>query len=186
MSGTATYSVLASASVVASASAIAGLALFAAWSTLLSVIDIRERRLPNRLLVLASGTTIPLLLASAVVHGFHRGGLSAIASDAAGRLIWDTVLVAAAFGAVFAALWRWSPQGIGGGDVKLSPLVGAAVGFTGGWTAATLTVVGAFAAAAIWSIVRRPRPRPGALEKASAVPFAPCLFASAWATIACI
>lgn len=163
----------------------AGLALFAVWSILLSLIDIRERRLPNRLLLLASGTTIPVLLASTVAHGLDHGNATVIVSDrSAESMTWDTVLVAAAFGALFAALWRWSPQGIGGGDVKLGPLVGAAIGFTGGWAAAALTVIGAFGAAAIWSAVRETGRRRGARETVATVPFAPCLFAAAWIMIA--
>ncbi|MEJ6489530.1 prepilin peptidase [Leucobacter sp. USCH14] len=191
---------------VATVCAVVAFALFAVWTVLLSVVDVRERRLPNRLVSLALCTTLPALLASTAALGLD-GGAGLVSGDRpAMRVALDTVIAAAACGAGFAVLWRWAPAGIGGGDVKLAPLIGAVTGFAGGGTAALAAVVIVFGVAAVWGAVlqvrrcRGARALRAALPRAAlpvsnapltavrltAVPFAPCLFAAAWVVIVCI
>lgn len=93
-------------------------AVFAASSVRLIVIDLRERRLPNRLLGPTGAVFAVLLTASAVLGG-----------------LWTDLGRAAVSGAVYGALLLTlrllSPGAVGGGDVKLAPLVGAAAGWVG-------------------------------------------------------
>ncbi|MGW9020071.1 hypothetical protein ACWGOE_01150 [Leucobacter chromiiresistens] len=171
----------------------AAFALFAVWTPVLSAADIRERRLPNLLLLLATSTTLPMLLASAAASALapaSASGAMAAASTAGApgersaiRLILDTLGPGAAAGVLLAALWWWAPAGIGGGDVKLAPLIGAVTGFAAGWVGAALALTAAFGFAALSGALlrlRRPRAR-GADDRG--VPFAPCLFAGAWAVV---
>ncbi|WP_336658557.1 prepilin peptidase [Leucobacter sp. USHLN153] len=159
---------------------IAGLCAFGVWSVALSIVDVRTRRLPNRLLLLATVTTLPLLLASAGcawatdADAAHAGG----GAGSPGRLL-DMFAVSVGLSALFFALWRWAPAGIGGGDVKLAPLFGAVVGFAGGWQAAFAGVLLAFAGAAVWGLAIRRLPGRGVRPPA----FAPCACAAAWLVI---
>ncbi|MEV8337370.1 A24 family peptidase [Leucobacter sp. NPDC077196] len=165
--------------------AVSALAVFAWWSVVLSISDLRTRRLPNGLLLLATLTTVPLLLATAGAHALTGEPPAALVEDrSAQRTVVDTLGVALAYGGAFVALWRCSPAGIGGGDVKLAPLVGAVLGATGGWASAVSAAALAFGFAAIWGTVSRCRLEHR--EPLQAVPFAPCLFAGAWAAITCV
>ena len=91
-----------------------------AWAAVLSVVDIRQHRLPNLL-------TIPgaaLILLGAVACG---RGLPAL-------------LGAAALGAVYLVIHLLDPAGLGGGDVKLALALGALTGALGSavWVLAAL------------------------------------------------
>ena len=178
-----------SAAVLASAA----LALFAVWTLVLTTADIRARRLPNHLLLLATCTTVPMLLASATASALASatagGGAAAASVEGAPAgsimmgMILDTLGPGAAAGVLLAALWWWAPAGIGGGDVKLAPLIGAVTGFAAGWGGTALALTAAFALAGLWGVLlrlHRPRER-GAAERG--VPFAPCLFAGAWGVV---
>jgi leader peptidase (prepilin peptidase)/N-methyltransferase len=110
-------------------------AFFVAVLVVLSIIDFRTRRLPNRIVLPAAG----IVLAAQI----------AIAPDRA--LEW-TVCALGAFALLFAASLL-SPEGLGMGDVKLALLLGAALG----WAVAAALFFG-FAAAAlagIFMIARR-------------------------------
>ena len=103
-----------------------------AWLAVLSVYDIRERRLPNWL-------TLPgaaFIVAAAAVHG--RGA--------------SAVLGAVALFAVYAVVHLVSPAAMGAGDVKLAIGIGALTGAFGGdvWVLAAL---GAPLLTAVWAAV---------------------------------
>ena len=103
-----------------------------AWLTVLSVYDLRERRLPNWL-------TLPgaaVILATAALHG--RGA--------------PAVLGAVALFAVYAVVHLVSPAAMGAGDVKLAIGVGAMTGAFGRdvWLLAAL---GAPLLTAGWAVV---------------------------------
>ena len=103
-----------------------------AWLMVLSVYDIRERRLPNWL-------TMPgavVILATAAVHG--RGA--------------QAVVGAVALFAVYAAVHLVSPAAMGAGDVKLAIGIGALTG-TFGSDVWVLAALGAPLLTAGWAIV---------------------------------
>ncbi|WP_053353386.1 prepilin peptidase [Leucobacter musarum] len=155
-------------------------ALFGAWSIALSIVDIRSHRLPNRWVLAATATVVPALLMSGSTRWIADASRAPGAGERAGAtVLLDTVAVAGALGLGFWLLWRFAPSGLGGGDVKLAPLIGAMLGFAGGWQGALIGVFAAFVAAAAWGLVMRAR-RPSAR---AAVAFAPCLCLGAWLVI---
>jgi leader peptidase (prepilin peptidase)/N-methyltransferase len=102
------------------------------WLVVLSVHDIRERRLPNWLTMPGAA----VILATAVIHG--RGV--------------PAVLGAFALFAVYAAVHLVSPAAMGAGDVKLAIGIGGLTGTFGSevWVLATL---GAPLLTAGWAVV---------------------------------
>lgn len=85
--------------------------LLLGWALVLSVVDLRERRLPNALTL---GGAVAILL-SAVLAG--RGE--------------SAVLGAAVLGGAYLAVHLVDPRGLGGGDVKLALGLGALTGALG-------------------------------------------------------
>jgi leader peptidase (prepilin peptidase) / N-methyltransferase len=106
------------------------LAFFAAVLVVLAVIDVRTRRLPNRIVLPASA----LVLAAQ------------IAIEPGKWLEW-TLAAAGAFTLLLAAALV-NPKGMGMGDVKLALLLGAALG----WAVAPALFIG-FAAASLAGVV---------------------------------
>jgi leader peptidase (prepilin peptidase)/N-methyltransferase len=102
------------------------------WLVVLSVYDIRERRLPNWLTMPGAA----VILATAVIHGHGA----------------PAVLGAVALFAVYAAVHLVSPAAMGAGDVKLAVGIGALTGTFGSdvWVLATL---GAPLLTAGWAVV---------------------------------
>lgn len=146
---------------------VAALIAFAVLGVALSVVDLREHRLPDRLLL--PGYPIALVLLGA-------------ASLAAGTG-WPLVRAIAAGGALFAfylALRLASPSSMGGGDVKLAGLVGLHTGWFG-WDAFLIGAVAAFVLGGIAGIAlllaRRAR-------RTTPIPFGPFMLAGAWVGIA--
>lgn len=112
------------------ANAVVALAV-ATWLIALSGFDIRHRRLPNAL-------TIPgavAVLCGAAVHG--RG--------------WSALAGAAALAAVYLVVHLVAPAGLGAGDVKLAPGVGALTGAFGA-DAWALAAVGAPILTGLWAL----------------------------------
>ncbi len=101
------------------------LLFFAAVLVALAVIDIRTRRLPNRIVLPAAAIVLAAHIAIAPEHTVE----------------W-VVAAAGAFLVMFAAHLVY-PSGLGLGDVKLALLLGAALG----WAVAGALVVGFLAAA---------------------------------------
>ena len=132
--------------------------------TALALVDLRTRLLPSRLVW-------PALL-GVVVLGCAAG---ALAGDP-GAVARAAVAAAAVFGAFF-ALWWVYPPGMGFGDVRLSGVLGFALGWLG-WAEVFVGVYGAFLAFAVpgglVALVRRDR---GVLR--TAYPFGPFLLGGA-------
>lgn len=152
-----------------------GLVVFLVSSVWLSIVDVQTMRLPNRLVAWSLvGCLGPLVAANVVLLPTALRG-DALA-DLAALLLGAVVL-----GAVFAALWRFAPAGLGGGDVKIAPVVGGVLGLLGGVWAVAAGIVIACVFAVIWNAVLGHRSGDGSPVGA---PFAPCLFAAAW--VVCI
>lgn len=104
--------------------AVLALASYGAWSAWLCASDVRERRLPNTVLLGALCTSIlPLAALRASTAGDQRAGLA--------------LGVAGAVALCGGALWAIAPGGLGAGDAKLAPLA-AAGAVLGGAEAALL------------------------------------------------
>ncbi|ADG78592.1 Peptidase A24A prepilin type IV OS=Tsukamurella paurometabola (strain ATCC 8368 / DSM / CCUG 35730 / CIP 100753 / JCM 10117 / KCTC 9821 / NBRC 16120 / NCIMB 702349 / NCTC 13040) OX=521096 GN=Tpau_1980 PE=3 SV=1 [Tsukamurella paurometabola] len=109
----------------------------AAWCAALCWFDVRQRRLPNALTVPAAACGVIAALTLALC-----GAPSALA----GMGLWGgTYLVVFLLG------------GVGAGDVKLAPALGALVGGLAGASAVLLAVLGAQAITVAWSVVVRDR-----------------------------
>lgn len=141
-------------------------AWFAAVSSVLVLIDLDARRLPD-VIVLPSYVVALGLLGLACVWGAEWSGLLRAA-------VGMTVM--------YAAYWlirRIRPDGMGGGDVKLAGLAGIYLGWLGwgplavGWLAAFL-LGGAFAVVLMAT---------GRATRSSRVAFGPWLLAGAWVGI---
>ena len=109
--------------------ALAAHLVFAATSIWLVVVDLREHRLPNRIVAWSTGGILALFIASSAINA---------ASEAAQP--WNKLLVSVlsgvGYGLVFFLLWFFAPRALGAGDVKLAPLIGLMAGWSGLWVAA--------------------------------------------------
>jgi leader peptidase (prepilin peptidase)/N-methyltransferase len=99
----------------------------AAVGLALALIDLDVKRLPD-VLTLPSWAVAGALLTLAAVLGDHPGALL------------RALVGAAAVGALYFAAWFAYPAGMGFGDVKLAPVVGAYLG----WVSYGATAVGVF------------------------------------------
>ncbi|MEU8992330.1 prepilin peptidase [Streptomyces sp. NPDC048558] len=132
--------------------------LLAPVGVLLTVVDLRVRRLPDALTLPLAGAALLLL------------GLAALVPEHAGD--WPTALWAAlALGAGYFVLWLINPGGMGFGDVKLALGVGAALGWYG-WPTVMLGTFAGFLFGALYGgalvVLRRAGRR-------TAIPFGPFL-----------
>ncbi|PRI10809.1 prepilin peptidase [Leucobacter massiliensis] len=134
--------------------------LFAALSLRLALIDLRERRLPNGLLALGTAGVAALLVAAA--------GLEAR---------WDRLLpagsAAAGYGAALVLLWLAARGALGAGDVKLAPVLGLVLGWSGPEAALLWGPLGIAAACAVAAVAAR-------LRRRSVFALGPALLAGAW------
>lgn len=141
-------------------------AWFAAVSSVLVMVDLDTRRLPNAIVLPSYGVGLVLL-----------GLACAFGAD------WSDLLRAVSgMAAMYAAYWLIRlvrPDGMGGGDVKLAGLAGLHLGWIGwgplavGWLAAFL-LGGGYAVALMAS---------GRATRRTALPFGPWLLAGAWVGI---
>ncbi|KXO93365.1 Flp pilus assembly protein, protease CpaA (plasmid) [Tsukamurella tyrosinosolvens] len=113
---------------------------FLAWCAALCWFDVRERRLPNVL-------TLPAVCVALGVS------LWAVFDGAPAPLVGLT-LWTAVNGTAFLA------RGMGAGDVKLAPTLGAVAAGAGGVPAALLAVLGAQFLTLAWALVARDRTVP--------------------------
>lgn len=129
---------------------------------ILAAIDIREHRLPNRI-VLPAFPVLAALFTVACLLGTP----------------WSRLLSAAVGGVamfVFYALLRALPGGgMGGGDVKLAGVLGMALGFAG-WSALAL---GAFAGFILGGVYGTALLLAGRAQRSTAIPFGPWMLAGA-------
>jgi leader peptidase (prepilin peptidase)/N-methyltransferase len=126
------------------------LAFFAAVLVVLSVIDLRTRTLPNRIVLPAAAVVLAAQIAVSPGHWYEwiLGALGA----------FSFLLVAALI----------SPKGMGMGDVKLALLLGAALG----WAVAPALFIGLSAAALAGLVLIA---RGGWAARKTAVPLGPFL-----------
>lgn len=142
-------------------------AYFAVITVVLTVIDVRTHRLPNRIVLpsylVASGCFV----------------IAGIAGGSWERFVWALAGMGGLF-LFYLAVRALSRSGIGGGDVKLAGLVGLHLG----WLGLSALLVGAIAAfllggiyAAVLLISRR-------ATRSTRIPFGPYMLAGAWIGIA--
>lgn len=136
----------------------AGALVVAAWFIVLSVYDLRHRRLPNWL-TLPGGAAV---LVVAALMG--RGGAAAVG--------------AAALFVFYLLVHLVAPKGMGAGDVKLAIGIGGLTGAVGA-NAWMLAAVGAPLLTALWGLARRSEagvPHGPSMCLAAAVAVAPVLW----------
>jgi leader peptidase (prepilin peptidase)/N-methyltransferase len=138
--------------------------LLAPAGVLLTLVDFRVQRLPDVL-------TLPLAaLALALL------GAATVLPEHAGR--WRTALLAAlVLGAGYFLLFLVNPDGMGFGDVKLAPGLGAVLGWYG-WGTVVLGTFTGFLLAGLYGLVLVLTR--GATRR-TAIPFGPFLIAGAYA-----
>ncbi|WP_062073077.1 prepilin peptidase [Demequina sediminicola] len=136
------------------------------FTVVLSAIDFDTQRLPDRVVgPFAVNVAVYLLLATVVT-----GDWAALLGSVAG---------AAILGLFYFVVWFVYPKGMGFGDVKMSPVIGACLGWFG-WAELTVGgfsafVWGAVVGLTVMAITRRSRK--------VAIPFGPWMFAGAWTGI---
>lgn len=143
--------------------ALAAYLWFAAAGVALTAIDLELQRLPDAIVLPSLGVVTVLLGASAALVGDW------------GQLITVFAGAAALFAFYFVIVLVY-PAGMGGGDVKLAPLIGAATGYIG-WSA---IAVGAFAGFVIGAIVGVSSMLIRRAGRKHAIPFGPWMLAGAW------
>ncbi|BDH08484.1 prepilin peptidase [Streptomyces seoulensis] len=136
----------------------------AAWlaltpvAVLLAAVDVRVHRLPDPLTLPLTPAVLALLALAAWLPD-HTG-------------TWRTALYGAlALGAGYLALHLLNPSGMGFGDVKLAPALGAALGWYG-WPTLMLGTFAAFATGALYGLALVVARR---ADRKSAIPFGPFL-----------
>jgi leader peptidase (prepilin peptidase)/N-methyltransferase len=134
------------------------LLLFAAGGAVLAAVDLLERRIPNRMLVVVAAVVAAAIL------------LGAVGMGSAWPLLWCAVGAAGLF-LIYLVIALIAPSAMGMGDVKLAALVGGVLGFIGpvailGGAVAIAFVGGA--AALLLILFRRGAARAG-------VPYGPAL-----------
>jgi leader peptidase (prepilin peptidase)/N-methyltransferase len=136
--------------------------LFAAVAVLLTVIDLRHRLLPNRVVLPSIGLGAVLLTVAAAAEGawpdLLRAGLAAV------------VLFA-----VFLVLALISPRSLGMGDVKLAALVGLYLG----WLSWGAVIVGAAAGFVVQALVALLLLAARRIGLRGELPFGPAMLAGA-------
>jgi leader peptidase (prepilin peptidase)/N-methyltransferase len=140
---------------------------FAVQGIILSIVDIRTHRLPNRIVLPGYPVALVLLGIAAVVRAEPAALLRAVV---AGAVIFG----------IFLALRLAQPGGMGGGDVKLAGLVGVMLGFAG-WAVVAVGLFAAFVGGGLYSILLLVRK--GA-DRRTAVPFGPWMLLGAWIGLA--
>ncbi|POH60752.1 prepilin peptidase [Arthrobacter glacialis] len=141
--------------------------LYLLWlAVVLSVIDIRTHKLPNRYVLPAYPVAAVLLLGAALAAGMPQLVISAVGGAlAAGALYW--------------LLWALYPAGMGFGDVKLAGVLGMFLGFLS-WQHVWLGLGAGFVVGGLWGVAVIVSRRGTAK---SAIPFGPSMLAGALATL---
>ena len=137
---------------------------FAAIAIALATIDLRQRRLPNTIILSGLAITAALLI---IASATGTGWAPLLRALLGGALLFTLYLVLAII----------NPRGLGMGDVKLSALIGIILAFQGWRILFTGTFLG-FLIGAVLSIVVLATRR-GGLK--SSVPFGPSMLAGALA-----
>jgi len=124
----------------------------------LSWIDLRTKRLPRRITYVTAAVGVPLLVVAALVE--HQP-----------KRIWTMLLGAAIAFLLMAAIYVASRGGMGDGDVRLSPLLGAYLG----WLNPGLAAVGLFFGFIFGAVVGVALLASGRAGRRTKVPFGPFL-----------
>lgn len=140
----------------------------------LSVIDVRQHRLPNRIVLPSIAVGAALLVLAALVDGQHRAG------GAPGELVLRTLAGGALLFGVYLVLALVSPRSLGMGDVKFAALIGLYLAFDG-WRTLLFGAAAGFAGAAIVGAVLLATRRVG---RRAQLPFGPLMFLGAVLAIA--
>jgi leader peptidase (prepilin peptidase)/N-methyltransferase len=130
--------------------------------TAISIVDLRERRIPNRMLLVAGPTVAGLLVAGLLLRG-DPGRILAMLGGAA------------ALFALYFVIALITPAAMGMGDVKLAAVLGAALG-AAGWTAWLAGLLAAFLIGGIVSLVALATRR---VTLRGSIPFGPWMIAGA-------
>ncbi|MCG7429943.1 prepilin peptidase [Dermacoccus nishinomiyaensis] len=141
----------------------------------LAVIDLDVHRLPNALTLRAAGTVAAGLVLAGFVDA-HRSGATVFDADAARRAVVGAVALGACY-LVLALLGGGSGMGLG--DVKLAPTLGALLAWAG-WDVWLTGTVAAFLLGGAWGVVLLARGR----GRQARMPFGPFMIAGALAALA--
>ena len=126
----------------------------------LSIIDLRTMRLPREITYATALIGVPLLVVAALVaRQPHRIGTMCIGAAIAGVFMWLVYVL--------------SRGGLGDGDVRLAPLLGAHLG----WLGLGYVPIGLFCGFLLGSIVGVAAMAVGRAGRRSALPFGPFLAA---------
>lgn len=129
----------------------------------LTAIDIELKRLPDPIVLPSVAVLVGLLSVAAALNGDWAQ-------------LFTVIGAAAALFAAYLLIVLVYPAGLGGGDVKLAPLVGAATGYLG-WAA---VAVGAFAGFLIGALIGLALVAARRGGRKTAFPFGPSMLAGAW------
>ena len=135
---------------------------FAACATVLSIVDLAEKRLPNAVVFPALGAVAVLLVPATWATGIWIS------------LVWALVGSAAMF-AVYFLLALISPSSMGMGDVKLALVIGLLLGWFG-LSAWLVGLLAAFVVGGVIAIVALVLKR---VTLRGSIPFGPSMFAGA-------
>jgi len=132
----------------------------------LSWIDLRTKRLPREIIYVTASVGVPLLVVAALVE--HQP-----------KRIWMLLLGAAINLAIMGTIYVLSRGGMGDGDVRLSPLLGAFLGFLN----PGLAPVGLFYGFLLGAIASVPLLVTRKADRRTALPFGPFLALGAYLAI---
>ncbi|RNL86427.1 prepilin peptidase [Halostreptopolyspora alba] len=159
--------ILAFTSVDRSVTEIVAFSAFAIWGALLTVVDARVHRLPNRLVL----TFYPVALALL--------GLATLTTpDTTDRLV-SALVGMAGLAAFYWVLWFIYPAGMGWGDVKMAGLLGLFLG----WGGLGSVVSGTFLAFLFSATFGLTLMALGRANRKTAIPFGPFMILGAFAVI---
>lgn len=133
-----------------------------AAGTAISIVDLREKRIPNRMLLVAA-PVVAVLLAAGLLLGGEPGRLLAVLAGAAAMFVLYFVIALIA------------PAAMGMGDVKLAALLGGALGAMG----LTAWLGGLLAAYLVGGIVAVITLVAGRVGWRGSIPFGPWMVAGA-------
>lgn len=139
---------------------------FAVATVWLSIIDFREKRLPNKIVW-------PLNIFIAAMLGTH-----ALVSNTMDSYLRALLAGAACF-AVFFAMRFFSPNSMGFGDVKLSIAIGLMLGYLS-WNAVINGIFIGFVAAAIFALIGLATKK---LKFKGSLAFGPFMLLGAWVAL---